>query len=157
MLPAPVALILPWRRSANQDTLIERMILRIRFGTPETILSGFPDELSIKAVSSGPDYIPHTCKFQGGILKLVSYIMPQTHRGILRMSQLLAWKSLLRRCHLGCNCGQTAYWSHKHWHETMDGGFLKYLDELDDETFKIISDFLVKVETFLKLRIESDA
>ena len=53
--------------------------------------------------------------------------------------------------------GQTAYWSHKHWHETMDGGFLKYLDELDDETFEIILDFLVKVESFLKLRIESDA
>ena len=53
--------------------------------------------------------------------------------------------------------GQTAYWSHKHWHETMDGGFLKYLDELEDETFEIIVDFLGKVESFLKLRIESDA
>ena len=53
--------------------------------------------------------------------------------------------------------GQTAYWSHKHWHETMDGGFLKYLDELDDESFEIIVDFLDKVETFLKLRLESDA
>jgi len=53
--------------------------------------------------------------------------------------------------------GQTAYWSHKHWHETMDGGFLKYLDELDDETFETIVDFLGKVESFLKLRIESDA
>ena len=53
--------------------------------------------------------------------------------------------------------GQTAYWSHKHWHETMDGGFLKYLDELDDETFEIILGFLVKVVSFLKLRIESDA
>ena len=53
--------------------------------------------------------------------------------------------------------GQTAYWSHKHWHETMDGGFLKYLDELDDESFKIIVDFLGKVESFFKLRLESDA
>jgi DNA-binding MarR family transcriptional regulator len=53
--------------------------------------------------------------------------------------------------------GQTAYWSHKHWHETMDGGFLKYLDELDDESFEIIVDFLVRVESFFKLRLESDA
>ena len=53
--------------------------------------------------------------------------------------------------------GQTAYWSHKHWHETMDGGFLKYLDELDDESFEIIVNFLGKVKTFLKLRLESDA
>ena len=52
--------------------------------------------------------------------------------------------------------GQTAYWSHKHWHETMDGGFLKYLDELDDEKFNIIISFLEKVEIFLKLRVESD-
>ena len=53
--------------------------------------------------------------------------------------------------------GQTAYWAHKHWHETMDGGFLKYLDELDDEAFEIIIDFLVRVESFFKLRLESDA
>ena len=53
--------------------------------------------------------------------------------------------------------GQTAYWAHKHWHETMDGGFLKYLDELDDEAFEIIVDFLGKVESFFKLRLESDA
>jgi DNA-binding MarR family transcriptional regulator len=52
--------------------------------------------------------------------------------------------------------GQTAYWSHKHWHETMDGGFLKYLDELDDESFEIILDFLVKVESFYKLRLDSE-
>ena len=53
--------------------------------------------------------------------------------------------------------GQTAYWAHKHWHETMDGGFLKYLDELDDEAFEIIVDFLGKVESFFQLRLESDA
>ena len=53
--------------------------------------------------------------------------------------------------------GQTAYWAHKHWHETMDGGFLKYLDELDDEAFEVIVDFLVRVESFFKLQLESDA
>lgn len=53
--------------------------------------------------------------------------------------------------------GKTAYWSHKHWHETMDGGFLKYLDSLDDQTFDIIINFLNRVEDFLKRRIDSDA
>ncbi|MBC8440739.1 MAG: MarR family transcriptional regulator [Deltaproteobacteria bacterium] len=53
--------------------------------------------------------------------------------------------------------GQTAYWSHKYWHETMDGGFLKYLDELDDRTFTIIVNFLERVEDFLTRRVESDA
>lgn len=53
--------------------------------------------------------------------------------------------------------GQAAYWSHKHWHETMDGGFLKYLDELDDSTFTIIVNFLERVEDFLVRRVESNS
>ncbi len=53
--------------------------------------------------------------------------------------------------------GNTAYWSHKHWHEKMDGGFLTYLDALDDQTFDIIVNFLTRVEDFLKLRVDSDA
>jgi len=52
--------------------------------------------------------------------------------------------------------GQTAYWAHKHWHETMDGGFLTYLDELDQLKFDIIIDFLEKTEDFLKRRVQSD-
>lgn len=52
--------------------------------------------------------------------------------------------------------GQTAYWAHKHWHETMDGGYLKYLDELDDKSFQVIIRFLDKTEDFLKRRIASD-
>ena len=52
--------------------------------------------------------------------------------------------------------GQAAYWAHKHWHETMDGGFLTYLDELDHFKFDIIIDFLEKTEDFLKRRVQSD-
>lgn len=53
--------------------------------------------------------------------------------------------------------GQTAYWAHKHWHETMDGGFAKYMDELGTKESDIILTFLEKVEDFLSRRIESDA
>lgn len=52
--------------------------------------------------------------------------------------------------------GQTAYWAHKHWHETMDGGFLKYLDRLDKEKLKIIIGFLEKTEDFLERRVKSE-
>ncbi len=51
--------------------------------------------------------------------------------------------------------GQTAYWSHKDWHEKMDGGFSQYLGELDAEELEIISKFLEKTENFLKRRIAS--
>lgn len=52
--------------------------------------------------------------------------------------------------------GKTAYWAHKYWHETMDGGYLQYLDELDGESFRIVVNFLEKTEDFLKRRIASD-
>lgn len=52
--------------------------------------------------------------------------------------------------------GQTAFWAHKHWHETMDGGFLKYLEDLDDQSFGIILEFLEKTEDFLRRRLVSD-
>lgn len=51
--------------------------------------------------------------------------------------------------------GQTAYWAHKHWHETMDGGFSKYLDGLDGNDVTTIIDFLERVEDFLQRRLQS--
>jgi DNA-binding MarR family transcriptional regulator len=51
--------------------------------------------------------------------------------------------------------GNMAYWAHKHWHETMDGGFSSYLEALDPDKAEIILDFLVRVEKFLVRRIES--
>ena len=52
--------------------------------------------------------------------------------------------------------GMTAYYSHKHWHETMDGGFSNYLSELDPEELEIIIRFLTRVEDFLTRRAESE-
>ncbi|MCP4723206.1 MAG: MarR family transcriptional regulator [Desulfobacteraceae bacterium] len=51
--------------------------------------------------------------------------------------------------------GNMAYWAHKHWHETMDGGFSSYLKNLDPHKTDIILDFLTRVEDFLVRRIES--
>ena len=50
--------------------------------------------------------------------------------------------------------GSTAFWAHKHWHETMDGGFLKYMEELNPEESDIIIHFLERVEDFLKRRVQ---
>ena len=51
--------------------------------------------------------------------------------------------------------GLTAFWAHKHWHETMDGGFLKYLEELNTSEINIIINFLKRVEDFLRRRVQS--
>lgn len=51
--------------------------------------------------------------------------------------------------------GHTAYWAHKHWHETMDGGFMKYMEMLSPEKLEIIIDFLERVEDFLERRVNS--
>lgn len=51
--------------------------------------------------------------------------------------------------------GKIAYWTHKHWHEAMDGGFSRYLKTLGDAEIRIILDFLVRVEDFLARRIDS--
>ncbi|WDP92735.1 MAG: MarR family transcriptional regulator [Desulfobacter sp.] len=48
--------------------------------------------------------------------------------------------------------GKTAYWAHRHWHETMDGGFSEYLHALDGNDVKVILDFLGRVEDFLVRR-----
>ncbi len=51
--------------------------------------------------------------------------------------------------------GQTAYWAHKHWHETMDGGFIRYLENLDSASLKIIIEFMERSETFLSAMLKS--
>jgi DNA-binding MarR family transcriptional regulator len=51
--------------------------------------------------------------------------------------------------------GNMAYWAHKHWHETMDGGFIKYLEGLNTDQTGFLLDFLTRVEDFLQRRIDS--
>ena len=51
--------------------------------------------------------------------------------------------------------GFTAFWAHKHWHETMDGGFLQYMEELGTSEINIIINFLERVEDFLTRRVQS--
>ncbi|MBU2510126.1 MarR family transcriptional regulator [bacterium] len=52
--------------------------------------------------------------------------------------------------------GKAAYFSHKYWHETMDGGYLSYLTDLGDEKIEFLMEFMSKVEAFLKSVIDSD-
>jgi DNA-binding MarR family transcriptional regulator len=54
------------------------------------------------------------------------------------------------------NKGKTAYYAHIHWHETMDGGFKEYLGHLDQDKLDFINDFLTRIETFFKQRIETE-
>jgi DNA-binding MarR family transcriptional regulator len=46
--------------------------------------------------------------------------------------------------------GKTAYFAHKHWHETMDGGFRDYFINLDRDKIDFLLEFLGKLEIFLK-------
>ena len=46
--------------------------------------------------------------------------------------------------------GKTAYYAHKHWHETMDGGFKAYFMELSDEKVDFLLDFIDKAEDFTR-------
>ena len=46
--------------------------------------------------------------------------------------------------------GKTAYFAHKHWHETMDGGFRDYFMNLDRDKIDFLLEFLDKLEIFLK-------
>jgi len=52
--------------------------------------------------------------------------------------------------------GYTAYYAHKHWHETMDGGFAKYLDDMDENDIAVVTRFMEKIEDFLERRVRSD-
>jgi len=46
--------------------------------------------------------------------------------------------------------GKTAYYAHKHWHETMDGGFRDYFSNLNPERIDFLIEFLGKLEIFMK-------
>ena len=46
--------------------------------------------------------------------------------------------------------GKTAYFSHKHWHESMDGGFKDYFMALDQDRIDFLKEFMGRVEFFIK-------
>ena len=46
--------------------------------------------------------------------------------------------------------GKTAYYAHKHWHETMDGGFKDYFTSLSQDRIDFLVEFMARVEDFLK-------
>jgi DNA-binding MarR family transcriptional regulator len=52
--------------------------------------------------------------------------------------------------------GKTAYYAHKHWHETMDGGFKDYYMNLEEEKIAFLLDFMTRVEDFLNRIIADD-
>jgi DNA-binding MarR family transcriptional regulator len=52
--------------------------------------------------------------------------------------------------------GKISYDVHKAWHESMDGGFKKYLSTLEEENIKFLFEFMDKVEDFFKRGICGD-
>jgi DNA-binding MarR family transcriptional regulator len=69
-------------------------------------------------------------------------------------------KGFIKKIEDPCNCsrsivklttkGKTAYYAHKHWHETMDGGFDSYVKNLSPDKIAFVIEFMSKVEDFLK-------
>ena len=46
--------------------------------------------------------------------------------------------------------GKAAFYTHRYWHETMDGGYKKYLMSLGEDKIIFLMEFLSIVENFLK-------
>ena len=52
--------------------------------------------------------------------------------------------------------GKAAYYAHKHWHETIDGGYEAYYRRLEEDKIVFLLEFLTKVEDFLQRAITGD-
>ncbi|WP_320043598.1 MarR family winged helix-turn-helix transcriptional regulator [uncultured Desulfobacter sp.] len=50
--------------------------------------------------------------------------------------------------------GKVAYFAHKHWHETMEGGYTEYWKTLEPEKIAVIEEFLTKIELFFQRMLE---
>jgi len=55
----------------------------------------------------------------------------------------------LKACLYLTNKGKIAYYAHKHWHDTMDGGFRDYFQGLSPEQFGFLDEFLDQLNAFL--------
>ncbi len=51
--------------------------------------------------------------------------------------------------------GETAFRGHQQWHETMDGGFKEYYDELSPEQIAFLEEFFTRWEVFLERLLDS--
>jgi DNA-binding MarR family transcriptional regulator len=54
------------------------------------------------------------------------------------------------------NKGKTAFYAHKHWHETMDGGFKEYFINLGQDKIEFLAEVLTMFENFLRKRISTE-
>ena len=55
----------------------------------------------------------------------------------------------LKACLYLTNKGKSAFYAHKHWHETMDGGFKDYFNRLSQENISFLDEFLNQLDAFL--------
>jgi DNA-binding MarR family transcriptional regulator len=55
----------------------------------------------------------------------------------------------LKACLYLTNKGKSAFYAHKHWHETMDGGFKDYFSRLSQDNISFLEDFLNQLDAFL--------
>jgi len=55
----------------------------------------------------------------------------------------------LKVCIYLTNKGKSAFYAHKHWHETMDGGFKDYFSRLSQENISFLDEFLNQLDAFL--------
>ena len=61
----------------------------------------------------------------------------------------------LKACLCLTNKGKSAFYAHKHWHETMDGGFMDYFSRLSRENISFLEEFLNQLDAFLDNWAES--
>jgi DNA-binding MarR family transcriptional regulator len=54
------------------------------------------------------------------------------------------------------NKGKTAFYAHRHWHETMDDGYKEFFLSLNQQKIDFLNEVLTKVEGFLKKRIMTE-
>jgi len=120
-----------------------------RFGTEEPLTSR---EIHIIEVSGDNDEIYSVTDLAGllGITKgAVSQNLKKMEKKGLTV-KIADPKNSSRSIVKLTSKGKTAYYAHKHWHETMDGGFKAYFLELSEDKVDFMLDFIAKAEDFIK-------
>jgi len=52
--------------------------------------------------------------------------------------------------------GKAAYYAHRYWHETMDGGYKDYFVNLEEDKILFLLEFMTRVEDFLNRAITTE-